>query len=94
MIFKVTNKQLEFDQQLWLHNREQRIFMISSLLRKQLLNGLTKEEVVNLLGFEFNDKNSTIWTYYIGKRGFLFSMKSYLYIYFDGFGRVYKIAKK
>ena len=94
MIFNTTKHQLQFDKQLWLQNREQRSYMIASLKKKELLIGLSKEEVIALLGFEFNDKNSSIWTYYIGETWMLFWMKNYLYVYFDVLGRVYKIEKK
>ncbi len=94
MIFRTTLTKLEFDKQIWLQNREQRIYMISSLIKNKALNSLTKDEVLELLGFEFNDKNSDIWSYYIGTRRRIFSFRYYLIIYFDGLGRVYKILKK
>lgn len=85
---------MNFDQEKWLHHRELRASMISSLKKSKILYGLTKKEVIALLGYEFNDANSNIWTYYLGKRRMLFPVKSYLYIYFDDFGTVYKIFKK
>ena len=94
MIFKTTLRKLQFDKQLWLQNREQRIYMITSLMDCKLLNGLTKKEVLKTLGFEFNDINSDTWSYYIGTRRRIFRVKCFLFIYFDGLGRVYKVLKK
>lgn len=94
MFFKSKFKKIEFDKDLWLNNREQRAYMIASIINNNLINGLTKKEVIDILGFEFNDKNTKIWTYYVGKQNRLFSCKRYLYVYFDGFDRVFKVFKK
>jgi len=53
------------------------------------LIGLMKNEVIKILGDEYNDANSYKWFYFIGKKTFLFKM--YLYIQFDKFGKVCKI---
>ena len=49
-----------------------------------------KNEVIKILGDEYNDANSSKWFYYIGKKNILF--KKYLYIHFDKFGKVSKIG--
>ena len=64
--------------------------MVDDLIQQNLLLTLNKKDVLDLLGFEFNDSNSNIWTYYIGKKGWLFSSKKYLSIFFDRDGFVYK----
>jgi hypothetical protein len=48
-----------------------------------------KNELIKILGDEYNDANSSRWFYFIGKKNFLF--KKYLYIHFDKFGKVCKI---
>ena len=86
-------KDIEFNKENWLLNREKRYTMISSIINKKLAIGLTKEEIIDFLGFEFNDIHSNIWTYFIGKR-FFFSTKKKLFIYFNDAGKVYKLTKK
>lgn len=93
-MFDFKDKKIPFDQLVWLGDREKRIQMIPSMLKSKVLLGLNKVEVLNLLGFEFNDINSKTWSYYIGKNKFIFPFKYFLYIYFDGFGRVYRIHKR
>ncbi|MCL7753309.1 hypothetical protein [Polaribacter sp. Z022] len=68
--------------------------MVDSIIEHKLLDGLLKTEVLQLLGFEFNDINSDTWTYYIGKRRRIFLFKCYLYIKFDTSDKVIKIGIK
>ena len=73
----------------WLEKRKSRKHMVNSLKESKLLIGLMKNEVIKILGDEYNDANSSKWFYFIGKKTFLFKM--YLYIHFDKFGKVCKI---
>lgn len=94
MFFSNKNKTVDFDKEKWLQNREERIFMVTSLINKKLIDNLFKEEVREILGFEFNDLYSNVWSYYLGKKNNIFSKKSHLYVYFDTFGKAYKILIK
>lgn len=90
----VLNFKNEFDKQKWLICREQRVLMVDAIIKSRILVGMTKTEVLQLLGFEFNDINSNTWTYYIGKKRRIFLVNCFLYIYFDAAGKVFKILKK
>ena len=92
IMFKKT-KHIAFNKELWISNRERRFTMINYILEHQLTIGFDKKEIIALLGFEFNDIHSNIWTYYIGHKYF-FSRKRKLYIYFNNLGKVYKLLKK
>lgn len=73
-----------FDKEKWLENRDQRYYYIKDLIHNNWLNNLSKLEVIDLLGYEFNDMNSNEWTYYVGRiPGFLRIKKKKLYIYFN-----------
>ena len=89
MFFK-GNKKIKFSDCLWQHVREKRRMMVDDLVKQKILLNLNKQEVLDLLGFEFNDSNSNTWTYYIDRRRFVFSSKRYLSIFFDNKGLVYK----
>ena len=78
-----------FNKHDWLEKRKNRKYMVNSLKNSKLLIGLMKNEVIKILGDEYNDANSSRWFYFIGKKNFLF--KKYLYIHFDKFGKVCKI---
>ena len=86
-------KNIEFNKDIWNESIDQRKYMVSSVISNRIINGLSMEEVVDLLGFEFNDKHSKKWSYYIGRKTF-FSIKCNLYIYFDAFGKVFKVKMK
>lgn len=93
-MFYKKNKEIPFNRTVWFEEREKRILMIPSILKSKILLGLTKVEILNLLGFEFNDINSNTWSYYIGKNKFIIPFKFFLYIYFDRFGMVDNAKKK
>lgn len=89
--FKKKSKR-EFNQFLWINFREKRIEMVDDLIQQGLLLQMTKKEVINFLGFEFNDNYSNIWTYFLGRKGFfIFSKRKSLIIYFDKQGLVYQV---
>ena len=94
MIFNSKHKNIEFDKTLWLEDREKRKYMVSSIINNNLIIGLTKKEIIDLLGFEFNDIHSNTWSYYIGTKNILFTSKCYLYVYFNNSNKVFKILKK
>lgn len=85
-------KNIDFNEEVWLKHREKRFLMVSSIVRDKLLLGLSKKEIIKLLGFEFNDIHSNVWTYYIGKKHF-FCIKRKLYIYFNDNDKVYNSKK-
>lgn len=87
------NKKIEFDRISWLELRENRFLMVRELINNgalfELLLYRNKEEIIDLLGCEFNDNFSDIWTYYLGKKYFfIFSRKRKLYLHFNKNGRV------
>ena len=94
MLFKVKYKTVKFKKDLWLQNREERIYMVQDIIKNKLINGLNKKEVRKLFGFEFNDINSNIWSYYLGTKSSFFYTKHYLYVYFNDLGKVHKLIKK
>lgn len=93
MYLKVKHRNIEFDRTIWMNNPRIRAYMVSSIIHDKLIIGLSKEEVVNFLGFEFNDKHSDKWTYYIEKKSF-FYFKKKLYIHFDDFDKVLEVIYK
>tara|TARA_B110000971_G_scaffold12120_1_gene11386 strand:- start:184 stop:534 length:351 start_codon:yes stop_codon:yes gene_type:complete len=84
-------KKIEFDIYDWQLNRDYRKYMLDSIVKKKLLEGLNKTEVKNLLGDEYNNAHSSLWTYYIGKKYYVCYV--YVYLYFNKEGKVYKIRK-
>ncbi|WP_150275956.1 lipoprotein [Paenibacillus tepidiphilus] len=60
----------EFSKQSWLDNREERSGMVSSLLQKHELTGMTEAEVIKLLGEPEQIKSEpTEYVYYLGRAG-------------------------
>lgn len=51
-------------------------------LKLNILRGLTKEAVVEILGHGFNDINSNVWRYHLPHRKRFWCYK-YVYIYFN-----------
>lgn len=94
MIFRRKIKSIKFDKNSWIQNSEARIYMVPYIINNSLLNNLTKDEVRAFLGYEFNDVYSNTWSYYIGEKKSLFSSKYYLFVYFNEFGKVFKVLKK
>ena len=72
-----------FCQKTWMQQREQRYLFVEKMIEQELLIGLSKQEVVALLGDEFNDLHSQNWTYYIVKKVSFFFGSKYLYIQFN-----------
>lgn len=94
MVFGSSTKNIAFNKNLWLQNRENRMYMATSIINNKLIDAYTKDEVRAVLGFEFNDLYSNIWSYYLGKKRGFFSSKQYLFVYFNDAGRVFKVLKK
>ena len=92
MMLKKRLHKKSFKGALWAEQRDDRKYMVSSLESANLLIGLGKREVLEMLGDEFNDINSDVWSYYIGTKTF-FSYKIFLYIYFNTEGKVFKTVK-
>ena len=95
----MTNKKdkefLSFNSDIWINNQEKRKLMIIDLFKNELILERTKKEVVNLLGFEFNDIYSKKWSYFVEEQYFfLFTKKKYLTIYFDENEKVSSINYK
>ena len=59
-------KKKSFTSVLWENKPEKRYELVDSLIKKEILIGLTKFEVIDTLGYEFNDMNSNKWVYLIG----------------------------
>ena len=57
-----------FNKHDWLEKRKSRKYMVNSLKESKLLIGLIKNEVIKILGDEYNDSNSSKWFYFIGKK--------------------------
>lgn len=62
----------EFCKKLWIQNWEQRYVFVQNIIKSELLIGLSKKEVVQLLGDEFNGVHSLEWIYYVGKPSYFF----------------------
>ena len=63
----ITNPDLDAsDTYLLLSDRKK---MVSSLLKSDVLIGLNKKEVINILGLEKNEFDSNIWSYWVGHGG-------------------------
>lgn len=84
-----------FNKCLWLNLREKRLSIVNDLIQSEKVLNLTKQKVIDLLGFEFNDIHSNVWTYYLGRRyPVVFSKKKYLYIYFNEEEKAFKVTIK
>ena len=93
MMLKKRLHKKNFKETLWAEKRDERKYMVSSIESTNLLIGLVKREVIELLGNEFNDINSDVWSYYIGTKTF-FSYKIFIYLSFNTEGKVFKTVKK
>jgi len=91
-MLKRKSYKINFDAVQWEEQRENRKYMLYALESAQMLMGLTKSEIIQKLGDEFNDVNSNRWTYYVGSRKF-FGSKMFLVIFFSAEGKVFKIDK-
>jgi len=87
MLIRMYNKSFDsnydFDKELWMRDREHRYRIVKKMIKNKILLGLSKNEVVAVLGDEFNDVYSNKWAYYIGsKPGILtFRKAPYLYLF-------------
>jgi hypothetical protein len=92
MMSKCNNK---FERVFWLTNREKRIYIVDDLINSNILIGLSKYEIIDYLGDEFNDINSDKWNYFLGYRiPSLSIFEANLYLFFDDKGLVKKVFKK
>ncbi|WP_086029336.1 hypothetical protein [Tenacibaculum holothuriorum] len=82
-----------FNKKKWLVNREERYLYVKDLIKSKHLMGLTKIEVIDFLGYEFNDMNSNKWTYFIGRTPDFFRIrKRKLLIYFSKENKVIRVS--
>jgi hypothetical protein len=56
----------DFEKEKWRTDIEKRYEMTDDLVDNEKLIGKTKEEIIELLGQEENNLDSSLWTYYIG----------------------------
>lgn len=85
----------KFERVFWLTNREERISIVDDLIDSNILIGLSKYEIINYLGDEFNDINSDKWSYFLGYRiPSLRVFETNLYLFFNEKGVVKKVFKK
>tara|TARA_B110000091_G_C13502846_1_gene345075 strand:- start:27 stop:308 length:282 start_codon:yes stop_codon:yes gene_type:complete len=92
MIFRRRLFKHRFDRTIWEKRPDERKYMVNSLEKKNLLTGLSKIEVIEKLGDEFNDPNSDLWSYYVGVKPLL-GNKIYFFIYFNNEGVVYQTLR-
>jgi hypothetical protein len=86
--------EVSFSRESWLIS-ENRIALINDLISRSVLIGLAKSEIVELLGDEFNDSNSNVWSYYIGNyRKWISLKKHFLILHFDDQERVVYVSKR
>ena len=57
---------VEFDKAKWDTDKEKRYEMSEDIIQSNMLIGLTKQEVIELLGIEENKIESNLWYYYLG----------------------------
>lgn len=72
-----------FDKEQWRSNPQQRYKMADDLIESQLLIGMTKDEVISILGNSYVQEisNQEILTYSLGKQpSFFQSKKEYLLV--------------
>lgn len=82
-----------FKKEDWERLREKRYCYVRDLKKNKWLDNLSKNQVEDLLGYEFNDVNSNEWKYYIGSPPGLFRFKrKILYIFFNKEGKVESIS--
>ncbi|KQL19966.1 hypothetical protein ACFFHH_06580 [Cytobacillus solani] len=83
-----------FSSERWLAKSDERVYMVDDLLSRTKLIGLSKEEVITLLGKPddteyFTDDNNIV--YYLGnERGFISIDSEWLVIWFDVDETVFK----
>jgi hypothetical protein len=81
-----------FDQERWFNHPAERVEMVGHLLSKVQLKGMTRDEIIALLGEQeeeiyFKEQNNLV--YYLGdERGFMSIDSEWLVIWFDGENRV------
>lgn len=85
----------DFDKERWHTDKEKRYELSEDLIESQMLIGLTKEEVSNVLGAEHDGSEETdYWTYYLGFRPQLFGIDpDVLSIEFKD-GKVIKVTQR
>ncbi|TCJ02376.1 hypothetical protein [Cytobacillus praedii] len=86
-VLGINEKKANFTAERWLAKSDERVYMIDDLLSRTKLIGLSKEEVIMLLGKpdaieRFKDDNTIV--YYLGnERGFISIDSEWLVIWFD-----------
>lgn len=81
-----------FDQNRWLNQPAERVDMVGNLLSEVPLKGMTRDEIIALLGEQeeevyFKEQNNLV--YYLGdERGFISIDSEWLVIWFDEKNRV------
>ena len=82
-----------FNQEEWKHNEYERYRMTEDIIENQILLGKTKNEIIELLGNDYNICNENEITYFIGQVPGLFNIDpSVLSIHFKN-GKVIKVTQ-
>ena len=82
-----------FNKEEWKHNEYERYRMTEDIIENQILLGKTKNEIIELLGNDYNICNENEITYFIGHVPGLFNIDpSVLAIYFNN-GKVVKVTQ-
>ena len=87
-------KDKDFCQEQWMQDREHRFVFVKNIIETALLIGKSQEEVIKLLGDEFNCAHSQNWSYSIGVKSFFyggFNPRKQLHIKFNEKKRVYRV---
>ena len=88
-----TYKNKRFTQEDWLEKSDERICLVKDLIQKKTVIGMSKLEVIDFLGYEFNGMRSNKWSYSIGSTGLFSFWRKQLFIYFNEGGFVVLVKK-
>ncbi len=85
IIFSITySPEKEFDQDKWSSDPDERYEMTKDIIESKMLEGMTKEEIINLLGNDDFNYNEDHWAYGIGFVPGLFNIDpSVLNVHFE-----------
>ena len=74
----------KFDKNEWHNNIEQRYYMSENIIQSKMLIGMTKKQVIDLLGKDYYEYNENSYGYYIGMVPGIFKIDAdVLDVYFE-----------
>ncbi|PQJ68541.1 hypothetical protein [Polaribacter butkevichii] len=94
MVSCLKRKKRLFNKEDWFSRRESRSSLAEDLIKRKLILQMTKKEVLQFLGDEFNDVNSNVWTFYLGKKYVINFKERKLNIIFGDKGKVKQVLIK